>query len=92
MRVLKLGNGTLLQVADNEIPDPPAISFVNDIPRLNGMWDNHTEHWQGMSIINIQGHPIAIEYWPLLYHYGHDQQWKGMKNKWTDWRVCASFS
>ncbi|KAG1816279.1 hypothetical protein EV424DRAFT_1348246 [Suillus variegatus] len=86
MRVLKLGNGTLLQVADNEIPDPPAISFVNDIPRLNGIWDNHTEHWQDMSIINIQGHPIAIEYWPLLYHYGHDQQWKGMKNKWTDWR------
>ncbi|KAG1895844.1 uncharacterized protein F5891DRAFT_941495 [Suillus fuscotomentosus] len=86
MRVLKLGNGTLLQVADDEIPDPPAISFVNDIPRLNGMWDDHTEHWQGTSIINIQGHPIAIEYWPLLYRYGHDQQWKGTKNKWTDWR------
>ncbi|KAG2101838.1 uncharacterized protein F5147DRAFT_810807 [Suillus discolor] len=85
MRVLKLGNGTLLQVADDEIPDPPAISFVNDIPWLNGMWDDRTEHWQGMSIINIQGHPIAIKYWPLLYCYGHDQQWKGTKNKWTDW-------
>ncbi|KAG2098263.1 uncharacterized protein F5147DRAFT_816123, partial [Suillus discolor] len=74
MRVLKLGNGTLLQVADDEIPDPPAISFVNDIPRLNGMWDDRTEHWQGTSIINIQGHPDC------------NRQWKGTKNKWTDWR------
>ncbi|KAG2058099.1 hypothetical protein BDR06DRAFT_930192 [Suillus hirtellus] len=53
------------------------------------MWDDHTEHWQGTSIINIQGHPIAIEYWPLIYCYGHDQQWKGTKNKWTDWHVCT---
>ena len=25
--------------------------------------------------------------WPLLYRYGGDQQWKGTKSKWTDYRV-----
>ena len=39
-RVLKLGDGTLLHLADGDIPDPPAVSFVDDIPRLNGMWDD----------------------------------------------------
>ncbi|KAG1752751.1 uncharacterized protein EDB91DRAFT_1343747 [Suillus paluster] len=85
-RVLKLGDGTTLQLDDGDIPDPPAISFANDISSLNEMWDDHTEHWRGISIIVIQGHPIAIEHWPVLYRYGRDQQWKGTKNKWTDWR------
>ena len=89
-RVLKLGDGTLLHLADGDIPDPPAVSFVDDIPRLNGMWDDRTEHWQGRSVITIQGHPIAIEYWPLLYRYGRDNQWKGTKSKWTDYRVRLS--
>jgi hypothetical protein len=87
-RVLKLGDGTLLHLAaDSGIPDPPAVSFADDIPRLNGMWDDHTEHWQGRSVITIQGHPIAIEYWPLLYRYGGDNRWKGTKSRWTDYRV-----
>ncbi|KAG1901177.1 uncharacterized protein F5891DRAFT_950945, partial [Suillus fuscotomentosus] len=85
-RMLKLGDGTMLQLDDSDIPDPPAISFSNDISSLNSMWDDHTEHWQGASFIVIQGHPIAIEHWPVLYRYGRDQQWKGTKNKWTDWR------
>ncbi|KAG1781377.1 hypothetical protein EV702DRAFT_962780 [Suillus placidus] len=85
-QVLKLGDGTMLQLDASSIPDPPAISFANDISSLNGMWDDHTEHWQGISVIVIQGHPIAIEHWPVLYRYGGNQQWKGTKNKWTD---CA---
>jgi hypothetical protein len=87
-RMLKLGDGTLLHLTGCEIPDPPAVSFVDDIPRLNGMWDDHTEHWQGQSVIMIHGHPIAIEYWPLLYRYGGEHQWKGTKSRWTDYRVC----
>ncbi|KAG1775884.1 hypothetical protein EV702DRAFT_1233273 [Suillus placidus] len=84
-RVLKLGDGTMLQLDASSIPDPPAVSFANDVSSLNGMWDDHTEHWQGVSVIVIQGHPIAIEHWHVLYRYGGDQQWKGTKNKWTDW-------
>ncbi|KAG2141618.1 hypothetical protein BD769DRAFT_1349586, partial [Suillus cothurnatus] len=88
-RLLQLGDGTILQVDASEIPDPPAISFAHDIPRLNDMWDDHTEHWKGLSVIVIRGHPIAVEYWPLLYRYGKQQQWQGTKNKWNDWRVIV---
>ncbi|KAG2054585.1 hypothetical protein BDR06DRAFT_849620, partial [Suillus hirtellus] len=51
------------------------------------MWDDDMVHWSNKSIITIRGHPIAVKYWPLLYHYGHNQQWKGTKSKWTDWWV-----
>jgi hypothetical protein len=89
-RLLQLGDGTILQVDASKIPDPPAISFAHDIPRLNDMWDDHTEHWKGLSVIVIRSHPISVEYWPLLYRYGKQQQWQGTKNKWNDWRVSAA--
>ncbi|KAG1825453.1 uncharacterized protein BJ212DRAFT_1294889 [Suillus subaureus] len=79
--LLQLGDGTILQVDTSEIPDPPAISFAHDILHLNDMWDDHTEHWK-------------VEYWPLLYCYGKQQQWQGMKNKWNDYpkQFWATFS
>ncbi|KAG2130844.1 uncharacterized protein EDB93DRAFT_1179146 [Suillus bovinus] len=85
-RLLHLGDGTILQVDDSEIPDPPAISFAHDIAHLNSMWDDHSEYWKGLSVIVIRGHPIAVKYWPVLYRYGKDKQWKGPKKKWSDWR------
>ncbi|KAG2353909.1 hypothetical protein BDR07DRAFT_1307841, partial [Suillus spraguei] len=42
----------------------------------------------GLSVIVICSHPIAVEYWPLLYRYGK-QQWQGTKNKWNDWWVVV---
>ncbi|KAG2131340.1 hypothetical protein DEU56DRAFT_740110 [Suillus clintonianus] len=45
-----------------------------------------TSDWLGDSVIKIRGHPIALEFWPQLYRYGHNDQWKGTKSKWTDWR------
>ncbi|KAG1897689.1 uncharacterized protein F5891DRAFT_902528, partial [Suillus fuscotomentosus] len=57
LRVLNLGDGTILQLVDDDIPDPPAVSFANDILRLNAMWDDNTAHWLNESIITIQGHP-----------------------------------
>lgn len=79
-----------MQVDASEIPDPPAISFAHDIPCLNGMWDDHTEHWKGLSVIVIRSNPIAAKYWPLLYRYSKEHQWQGTKNKWNDWWVSAA--
>ncbi|KAG1756882.1 uncharacterized protein EDB91DRAFT_1041503 [Suillus paluster] len=53
------------------------------------MWDDHTDHWKDRSIITIQGHPIAIKHWPLLYQYCHNSQWKGTKNKWSKWQAVV---
>ncbi|KAG2354914.1 hypothetical protein BDR07DRAFT_1493930 [Suillus spraguei] len=89
-RLLHLGDGTILQVDSNKIPDPPAISFAHNIACLNSMWDDDTEHWKGLSVIVIHSHPITVKYWPVLYRYGKDKQWKGMKKKWSDWQVSTT--
>ncbi|KAG2044368.1 hypothetical protein BDR03DRAFT_849829 [Suillus americanus] len=55
------------------------------------MWDDCTHHWQGNSIIMIQGHLISLNLWPQLYRYGHDNQWKGTKSKWMDWHNVVEY-
>ncbi|KAG0706370.1 hypothetical protein DFH29DRAFT_798584 [Suillus ampliporus] len=84
--VLNLSDGTVLQLVDDDIPDPPAVSFTNDIPHLNVMWDDGTAHWLNESIIIIRGHPIAIKYWPLLYRYGTPYHfWEEFKADSGEW-------
>ena len=39
-----LGNGTELKLTLAEIPDPPAVLFVDNIPQLNQMWDDTLIH------------------------------------------------
>jgi hypothetical protein len=82
-----LGNGTMLQFALDHVPDPPAVSFANDLPRLNGMWDYKLPHWSGTSSLVVNGHPVPVVHWPELYKYGRKDQWKGMKARWFEWKV-----
>jgi hypothetical protein len=84
-----LGNGTTIRFSEADTPDPPAVSFAHDIPRLNGMWDDKTPHWSGSSALVIQGQPIAIEYWCEIYSYRKEKknQWKGTKAKVFEWGV-----
>jgi hypothetical protein len=88
--LLKLGDGTVLQFSKESVPDPPAVSFANDIPWLSGMWDNTSSYWTGQSCISIDNHLIAIIYWPQLYKYGKTSQWKGIKSRYIDWKVSIS--
>jgi len=86
-RYLKLGDGTEVSFAVSSIPDPIAVTFTQDIPRLNAMWDDTSPHWGGESVLMMEGHPIPIVYWPDVYRYGKCGQWRGTKSRWTDWRV-----
>jgi hypothetical protein len=88
-RSLMLGNGTILRFTVESIPDPPAVSFASNIPQLNSMWDDQTEHWCGTSPLIVSGHPIAVSYWPELYKYRKKDQWKGTKAKWFEWKVSS---
>ena len=45
VRTIVLGNGTELKLPLTEIPDLPVVSFVDNIPRLNQMWDDTLIHW-----------------------------------------------
>ena len=90
-RTLFLGNGTRLRLTAHQIPDPPATSFANNIPRLNSMWDDTSAHWGRESRLCIQGLPIALIHWPALYKYSGSKQWQGLKAKFFEWKVSPSF-
>jgi hypothetical protein len=60
---LRLGNGTILSYTKEEVGDPPAISFANDIPCLVQTWDNTSDDWDShRCVLHIQGQPIALVY------------------------------
>ncbi|KAG1782527.1 hypothetical protein EV702DRAFT_961133 [Suillus placidus] len=86
---LRLGDGTTVSFTVSSIPDPVAVTFIQNIPRLNAMWDDVSLHWEGKSILCIEGRPIPLVYWPKIYHYGKEHQWQGTKARWTDWRVIS---
>jgi hypothetical protein len=91
-RQLRLGNGTTLNFTKEEVGDPPAISFADDVCRLIQTWDDTSDDWDPVKcVLHIQGQPIALVYWRDVYIYGKKGQWKGIQNRWTDWQVCVLF-
>jgi hypothetical protein len=89
---LCLGNGTLLSFTKEEVSDPPAVSFADNIPLLVRTWDDTSDDWNPDDcVLHIQGQPIAVIHWREVYIYGKKGQWKGIQNRWTDWQVCHLF-
>ncbi|KAH9032488.1 hypothetical protein EDB85DRAFT_2145603 [Lactarius pseudohatsudake] len=87
---LKLANG-VLSFSKQSVPDPPSISFAKDIPRLIKMWDDGSPEWSpSEAVLRVQGVPIALKHWPVLYRYGKSGQWAGTKKNWAHWRDIAT--
>jgi hypothetical protein len=84
-----LMNGTEPKLTLAEIPDPPVVSFVDNIPRLNQIWDDTSIHWREDLWLHIRGHPIALSHWPVLYKYSGAPTWKGIKGKFFEWKVSS---
>jgi len=83
---------------EDDVPRPLSVSFARDIKKdftmLNGMWDDHTEHWAGFSFLNIHGHPIPIVYWKAVYSAKQGNgwkpgEWKPIKSNYFDWKVSV---
>lgn len=99
-RTITLAGGVCIVFTENDVPRLPSVSFARDIkkdfPTLNGMWDDHTEHWAGVSFLNIQGHPIPLVYWKEVYSSKQGNSWKPgewklIKANYFDWKVSISF-
>jgi hypothetical protein len=97
-RSITLAGGVHIVFTDNDVPRPPSISFArdikNDLPVLNGMWDDQTEHWAGFSFLKIHGHPIPIVYWKAVYSAKQGNgwkpgEWKLIKSNYFDWKVSV---
>jgi hypothetical protein len=97
-RSITLVGGIHLSFTENDVPRPPSVSFArdikNDLPLLNGMWDDCAEHWAGSSFLNIRGYPIPIIYWKEVYSAKQGNgwkpgEWKLIKSNYFDWKVSV---
>lgn len=87
LRMLSLGNGNSIALSLDSIPECPSVSFAKDIERLGTTWDDSHPMWSGTSPLHINGHPIALKYWPKIYRYTNSQQWKAVKGRYFEWKV-----
>jgi len=97
-RSLTLGDGQVLVFTEEDVPSPPAVSFADDLPALNRMWDDTSIFWDSRSCLVIKHYPIALVYWKDVYTSKQGRswkpgQWKGTKGKWFEWKVryCIDF-
>jgi len=83
---------------EDDVPRPPSVSFARDVkkdfPVLDGMWDDHAEHWAGFSFLEIHGHPILLVYWKAVYTTKQGNgwkpgEWKIIKSNYFDWKVST---
>jgi hypothetical protein len=89
---ISLSHGRILTFKYSQIPDPPSISFVADIPRLNCIWDDEKPSFDAeecSKISAINGTPVALRYWPDLYRNKKDLRWKGIKSSWVEWKYMV---
>ena len=96
--VITLANGSTLHFTADQVPVPPAVTFIaSDIQALNGMWDDTSPHWSGESALIVNGTPVPIIYWKQVYS-SHVRgagsswkpgQWKALKTHVSNWRVSV---
>ena len=82
----------IITYSTNDIPDPPTLSFVCDLAKLDQLWDDKLPQWDNSSPLRIQGLSIAIIYWPQVYWYQGTRQWRGIKQQWFEWKVHSNHS
>jgi hypothetical protein len=99
-RSITLAGGFHIVFTESDVPRPPSVSFARDVKKdlqtLNGMWDDCTEHWAGVSFLKIQGRPIPIVYWKEVYSAKQGNSWKPgewklIKGNYFDWKVSIFF-
>ncbi|KAK0448993.1 uncharacterized protein EV420DRAFT_1711369 [Desarmillaria tabescens] len=66
------------------------LLFADDIQKLIASWDDGSLEWNPPSDhpIVIHGHDIPVRLWKELYCYNRTtgDEWKQLKNEWTNWQ------
>ncbi|KAK6989000.1 hypothetical protein R3P38DRAFT_2803944 [Favolaschia claudopus] len=90
-RTLRLAGEVVLTFSEEDVPDPPAISYAHrGVNSLLADWDDDSTRWPGTSPLTIKGVPIAVKYWSRVYKYWKSSQWQGVKKNWFDWKVLVT--
>jgi hypothetical protein len=86
-RSLQLGNGTMIMFSEDDVPNPPLMTFAHDIARLNSIWDDTSTFWTPAdAVFFVKGQAIALVYLPELYRRWKGQQWDGLKKQYSEWK------
>ena len=64
------------------IPDPPALSYAHDLPKLVHDWDFALSP-------QINGIAIPLKYWARVYRGHRPDIWRLKKEMWSQWRVSS---
>ncbi|KAI0721352.1 hypothetical protein C8T65DRAFT_692418 [Cerioporus squamosus] len=77
-------DGDELAFDRTQVPNPPKVSFANDLPRLFREW--HTSE-----ILTVNGRGIPVKHWDLFYkkRIGIKQHaWDVVRVQWGNWKAC----
>jgi hypothetical protein len=89
VRNIQLGNRKTIYIIEDDVPNPPALTFAHDIARLNSIWDDTSVFWDGSkAVFAVKGEPVALVHWPVLYGRWKGSQWDGLKKLFSEWKVC----
>lgn len=91
LAIIVIGEKTSITARQEDIPDPPFVTFSKDIKKLNRVWDDSITSWSpAKCALEINGTKVPVKYWRNVYMYGKPGQRKGLKSRWGDWKVCPS--
>ncbi|THU85743.1 hypothetical protein K435DRAFT_970560 [Dendrothele bispora CBS 962.96] len=91
-RHLTLKTGVVIHYNKEDLPDPPYLSFHDNIPRLGRLWDeSHPEFSQEPCHVQVNGVGVPLRLWDQLYTYTGTKTWKGIKGSWSNWKFVAEY-
>ncbi|KAK0492552.1 hypothetical protein EDD18DRAFT_1410385 [Armillaria luteobubalina] len=86
---LKLANGVTVVIKRSDVPPTTPFCYA-DMANLIASWDDCSPDWAPPPNhpIVIHGYPIPVKYFQHLYrrNSGMSDEWKRLKNDWTNWR------
>ncbi|PIL33098.1 hypothetical protein GSI_04547 [Ganoderma sinense ZZ0214-1] len=69
----------------DQVPDPPAVSFSDNLSQL-------FREWYVSSLLIVNGHGIPIQHWPWFYKEKRNIRtnvWSVIRMKWTIWKFIV---
>ncbi|THV04501.1 hypothetical protein K435DRAFT_850767 [Dendrothele bispora CBS 962.96] len=91
-RHLTLKTGIVIHYDTEDLPDPPYLSFHNDIPRLGRLWDeSHPGFSQEPCHVQVNGVRVPLRLWDQIHTYTGGKTWTGIKGTWSNWKFVAEY-
>ncbi|KAI0327610.1 hypothetical protein GY45DRAFT_1100462 [Cubamyces sp. BRFM 1775] len=75
-------NGEQIAFDRTSVPNPPSISFAEDISAL-------FKEWHQSELLTVSGRGIPIKYWPWFYQkrtHIKNHAWDVIRSKWNKWK------